>query len=90
MRRLGSDPRTLDVSLSNTTCPEIWEAENGDIVVVGTDITEVQREELPSDLKVAPYERMIVIPRITMESAMQTMAALAPALALDSEQERIR
>ena len=74
IRRLGSAPDELGVSLTNTTCPDIWLADNGNIVLVGTDATDAQRDKLPDDLRVQSHQRMVMIPRVTMESAMTALA----------------
>ena len=43
-------------------CPDIWEMEDGDFAVIGTDITE-HAGKLPPTAGCAPNERMVRIPR---------------------------
>lgn len=43
-------------------CPDIWELDNGDFAVIGTDITE-HASKLPPSAGCAPDERMVRIPR---------------------------
>jgi hypothetical protein len=44
-------------------CPDIWELSNGDIVVIGRDVTAAYEDRLPADVMVASDERIVVIPR---------------------------
>ena len=50
-------------------CPQIWELENGDIVVVGEDITDRVNDKLPSKVSLGERERVVLIPRTVLESA---------------------
>lgn len=68
-RRLGRPPAELGVTAEDTTCPDIWELDNGDIAVIGTDLTESYAGRLPQGVSLAPGEQLIVIPRITLTSA---------------------
>ena len=43
-------------------CPDLWEMEDGDFAVIGTDITE-HASKLPPTAGCAPTERMVRIPR---------------------------
>jgi hypothetical protein len=68
LRRLGSfggDPRTGRFG----SCPDIWELDNGDIAVIGRDLTESYTSRLPGDVSVAKDERLVIIPRETLISA---------------------
>ncbi len=49
-------------------CPDIWEMEDGDFAVIGTDITE-HAGQLPPTAGCAPTERMVRIPRKLLVSA---------------------
>ena len=68
-RRLGKSPQELGTSGGETGCPDIWELDNGDIAVVGRDLTKSYSGRLPDGLVVSPGERLVVIPRVTMMSA---------------------
>jgi hypothetical protein len=59
--------------LGNTSgdgsCPDIWELANGDVAVIGQDLTEAYRTRLPDGVSVDPGERLVVIPRSTILAA---------------------
>jgi len=63
VRRIGP-ARSEDTRLCYGTygCPDIWELDNGDFAVIGTDITELAAK-LPPSAGCAPTERMVRIPR---------------------------
>ena len=63
VRRVG--PRLVEgaVLCQNTYgCPDIWELENGDFAVIGTDMT-AHANKLPPTAGCAPEERIVRIPR---------------------------
>ncbi|MEV8286523.1 hypothetical protein [Streptomyces niveus] len=68
-RRLGKSPEELGTTGGESGCPDIWELENGDIAVIGRDLTDSYRTDLPDGLKIAPDERLVVIPRRTAVAA---------------------
>lgn len=68
-RRLGKSPRELGNTNGDETCPEIWELDNGDVAVIGAEVTAAYAGRLPVGVKVSPGERLVVIPRSTMVSA---------------------
>jgi hypothetical protein len=67
--RLGKSPRELGVTQNKTGSPDIWELDNGDIAVIGTDLTDGYAGRLPDGVGVGLGERLIVIPRVTLLSA---------------------
>ncbi|MYY02685.1 MULTISPECIES: hypothetical protein [unclassified Streptomyces] len=69
VRRLGKSPAELGTTGGEQGCPDIWELENGDIAVVGRDLTDSYLRSLPPGLVVAPDERIVVIPRRTAAAA---------------------
>lgn len=70
VRRLGASPTALGVSDGDRKCPDIWLLDNGDIAVVGRDLTEAYTSTtLPQGLGVGAGERLVVIPRATFLSA---------------------
>ncbi|MEE4490320.1 hypothetical protein [Streptomyces sp. BE230] len=69
VRRLGKSPAELGTTGGEQGCPDIWELENGDIAVVGRDLTDSYLPNLPPGLVVAPDERIVVIPRRTAAAA---------------------
>ncbi len=52
--------------MTGQTCPDIFELQNGDFAVIGTDRTAELDAELPSDAARADYERIVVITRDTL------------------------
>ncbi|GGN99382.1 hypothetical protein GCM10010112_93140 [Actinoplanes lobatus] len=68
VRRLGLSPRQRG-SLSNATCPDIFELADGDFAVIGTDRTAELRDKLPADAGVADYEKIVVVSRATIVAA---------------------
>ena len=68
-RRLGKSSHELGQTSGNTSCPDIWELDNGDVVVIGQDLTGSYESRLPAGVSVDPGERLIVIPRATLLAA---------------------
>lgn len=73
VRRIGKSPQELGTTGGDYQCPDIWELSNSDIVVVGRDLTTSYAGRLPEGLVVGPGERLVVIPRITLQSAAGDM-----------------
>ncbi|GLF97280.1 hypothetical protein [Streptomyces yaizuensis] len=69
VRRLGRSPRELGTTEDKDGCPDIWELDNGDIAVIGRDLTDVYRDHLPEDASIAADERLVVIPGRTLRAA---------------------
>lgn len=63
VRRLGKSASELGQTDDRDGCPDIWELSNGDIALVGRDVTTSFAGRLPTDVKVAKDERVVVIPR---------------------------
>ena len=68
-KRLGESPQTLGVTTDDPDCPDIWELENGDVAVIGRDLTDSLRSKLPDGVSIGTDERLVVIPRKTIISA---------------------
>ncbi|MBV2365016.1 hypothetical protein ACFPZ0_05235 [Streptomonospora nanhaiensis] len=68
-RRLGKSPAELGNTDKISGCPDIWELENGDIAVIGRDLTAVYADGRPGELKVDGDERVVVIPRNVLIAA---------------------
>lgn len=62
-RRLGRSAAELGESGGTTTCPDIWELSNGDVAVIGRDLTDAYAGQLPEGVSVGAGERLVVIPR---------------------------
>lgn len=68
-RRLGKSAHELGFTKKTGSCPDIWELDNGDIAVIGTDLTSSYTGRLPDGVTVDPHERMVIIPRGTIVAA---------------------
>jgi hypothetical protein len=67
LRRLGPDPHAGGAkTYACEGCPDIFELEDGDFVVIGTDITTLAKSKLPPTASCGPDERIIRIPRKTL------------------------
>jgi hypothetical protein len=63
MRRLGKSPQELGVTSNSPDCPDIWELENGDVAIIGRDLTGSIGAKLPDGVSIGADERLVVIPR---------------------------
>ncbi|WP_030890631.1 hypothetical protein [Streptomyces sp. NRRL F-5053] len=68
-RRLGKSAKEDGSSDVRSRCPDIWELDNGDVAVIGRDLTEVYAGSLPADVRIAPDERLVVIPGSMLRAA---------------------
>jgi hypothetical protein len=75
-RRLGKSPHELGgddkTSEGDLSCPGIWEMTNGDIAIIGCDVTDAYTsaaDRLPEGASVDPGERLVILPRSTVVSA---------------------
>lgn len=68
-RRLGKSPQELGNTTDNPDCPDIWELENGDVAVIGRDLTESLGGKLPPGVSIGSDERLVVIPRNMLVAA---------------------
>ncbi|HEV2693337.1 MAG TPA: hypothetical protein VG347_10625, partial [Verrucomicrobiae bacterium] len=50
-------------------CPDIWELEDGDFAVIGTDITDAATSQLPPTAGCGTGERIIRLPRNVLVKA---------------------
>jgi hypothetical protein len=62
-RRLGRSALELGDTGHEPTCPDIWELDNGDVAVIGRDLTVAYTSRLPEGVSVGRDERLVVIPR---------------------------
>ncbi len=69
LRRLGKSAHELGTTGGDASCPELWELDNGDVAVIGTELTRAYTGRLPSGVTVDPGESIVVIPRSTIVSA---------------------
>lgn len=71
LRRLGKPANELDPPRTDgrVDCPCIWELDNGDVAVVGRDLTASYTSRLPADVSIGQDERLVIIPGTLMISA---------------------
>ncbi|PSK89366.1 hypothetical protein CLV63_1262 [Murinocardiopsis flavida] len=67
--RLGKSARELDRSAIKDECPDIWMLDNGDVAVIGRDLTDAYSSRLPEGVTLAPDERLVVIPGTMVTAA---------------------
>jgi hypothetical protein len=68
-RRLGQSPQELGVTEDRNGCPDIWQLSNGDVAVIGRDLTDVYTAQLPDGVSIVPGERLVVIPGNMLSAA---------------------
>jgi hypothetical protein len=68
-RRLGKRAHELGLTGGDASCPELWELDNGDIAVIGTELTSAYRDRLPAGVTIDHGEILVIIPRSTIVSA---------------------
>jgi hypothetical protein len=70
LKRLGADPHANGAkSVGCDGCPDIWELDNGDFAVIGTDITDAAIPKLPPTAGCGPDERIVRLPRNLLVNA---------------------
>jgi hypothetical protein len=55
--------------MTGETCPDIFELNDGNFAVIGTEATATLARELPADAKCAYYERIVIVSRETLVRA---------------------
>lgn len=68
-RRLGKSSHELGQTSGNASCPDVWELDNGDVAIIGSDLTPDYEGRLPDGVSVDPGERLVIIPRATIIAA---------------------
>lgn len=66
---MGKSPQELGVTSDSPDCPDLWELENGDIAVIGRDLSASLGQRLPSGVSLGADERLVVIPRSMLVAA---------------------
>lgn len=76
-RRLGPDPHAHGMQSAGCNgCPDLWELDNGDIAVIGIDITESCASNLPPTAGCGLDERIVRVPRGVILAAKSDLALL--------------
>lgn len=68
-RRLGKSATELGATGGRDGCPDIWQLDNGDIAVIGRDLTAAYRGRLPEGVTIAGDERLVIIPGRMLSAA---------------------
>lgn len=68
-KRLGKSAAELGGSDGKEECPDIWKLSNGDVAVIGRDLTGAYGGRLPDGVHLAADERLVVIPGRMLSSA---------------------
>lgn len=67
LHRLGPDPHANGAKTSSGSgCPDILALSDGDFAVIGVDITDIARDNLPPTVSFGSDERVVKIPRKTL------------------------
>ncbi|GII89810.1 hypothetical protein [Sinosporangium siamense] len=72
VKRWGKHPADFDdppITTKSPSCPDIWELDNGDVAVIGWDLTEAYMSRLPDGVAISPGERLVVIPHQVIVAA---------------------
>jgi hypothetical protein len=69
VRRLGKSAEELGGSTGRNGCPDIWQLDNGDIAVIGRDLTENYVGRLPAGVSITTDERLVIIPGNMLSAA---------------------
>jgi len=73
-RRISKHPMELGATrMLVFICPDIFETESGDFVIIGRDVTSNIETELPPDAAVSKGERAVLIPRELFFSAIDNI-----------------
>ena len=75
-RRIGKDPHADGKETANLAgCPDIWELTDGRFAIIGLDMTERLRSQLPSTASCGVDERIIVLDRRILVDAKPDIPA---------------
>jgi len=70
LRRVGPDPHANGArTIACNGCPDIWELVSGDFAVIGIDITDAAKANLPATAGCGPDERIVRVPRNLLVAA---------------------
>ncbi|MFB4195076.1 hypothetical protein [Streptomyces carpaticus] len=67
--RLGRTAQELGLSQDEEYCPEMWQLDNGDVAVIGRDVTTDYAGRLPDGVKLGPGERLVMLPGSMLSAA---------------------
>lgn len=61
-RRLGKSPEELGNTNDMRDCPDMWRLTNGDVAIIGRDLTAAYESRLPEGVTLSAGERLVVVP----------------------------
>lgn len=70
-RRLDLAPNPL--CQATTACPAVFQLDDGNIAIIGTDVTEDVKPHLPKGSGCASHERIVRIPKLVLEAATENL-----------------
>lgn len=69
-RRVSAHPADMGFTkMLKGICPDIFETETGDFLIIGRDVTSIVETEIPADAVISNGERVVLIPRDLLVSA---------------------
>ena len=69
-RRVSAHPADMGFTkMLKGICPDIFETETGDFLIIGRDVTSIVEPEIPADAVISKGERVVLIPRDLLVSA---------------------
>ena len=69
-RRVSKHPVDMGFTkMFKAVCPDIFETETGDFLIIGRDVTSIVEPEIPADAVISKGERVVLIPRDLLVSA---------------------
>jgi hypothetical protein len=71
-RRVGLAPSERMGCSEGSNCPDLFELENGDFAIIGTEVG--TRLQIPADAGCSDAERVVMIPREVLLSAMRDLS----------------
>jgi len=73
-RRVSAHPEDMGFTkMLKAICPDIFETETGDFVIIGRDVTSIVESEIPADAIISKGERVVLIPRDLLVSAAENI-----------------
>lgn len=75
-RRISAHPADLGITHTKkpgAVCPDIFETESGDFVIIGRDVASDVEKEIPKDAVISKGERVVRIPRVLLLSAIENL-----------------
>ncbi|MET9346016.1 hypothetical protein [Streptomyces termitum] len=69
VERLGKSAAELGNSKDEDDCPDIWRLSNGDVAVIGRDLTDHYRSQLPDGVTLGADEKLVVLPGNMLSTA---------------------